>query len=128
MSLFQQGDFTLASRRLSNWKIECDALTTDDWSTLALMAVDLYGHPSRVAGVPRGGLPFARALRPLCRRMGNVWIVDDVFTTGASLQSFEAMLPNDVIYHKVVAFTRAPMPPRHRAVWTLGAPRQWEPS
>ena len=35
MTLLQEGNFTLASGKTSEFKIECDALTQEDWSTAA---------------------------------------------------------------------------------------------
>jgi hypothetical protein len=64
VSLFQLGDFTLASGASSLWKIECDALTPEDWQALAQMAVEILPPFGEVVGVPRGGVPFADALRP----------------------------------------------------------------
>ncbi len=84
MTLFQQGAFNLHSGESSKWKIECDALTLKDWRTLALMIVE-HAEPFRaVVGVPRGGLPLAKALQPFATS-GPVLIVDDVLTTGNSI-------------------------------------------
>lgn len=63
-SLFRLGDFALASGSRSSWKIECDALTADDWRALAAMAVEVLPPFARVVGVPRGGWPFMFALQP----------------------------------------------------------------
>lgn len=83
--LFQTGNFTLHSGAMSNWKIECDALTEEDWKTLAVMIVERCGPFSSVVGVPRGGLPLAEALKPHVSATGPRLVVDDVLTTGNSI-------------------------------------------
>ena len=94
MNLFQLGDFTLASGAKSAWKIECDALTKGDWEAIAAMAVELLpikGFTS-VVGVPRGGMPFADALRRyelpphVMPFVPTTLIAEDVVTTGGSIQ------------------------------------------
>ena len=87
MQLFQQGDFTLHSGEWSGFKIECDALTELDWSTLAFMVSQRFVF-SNAIGIPRGGLTFADALKPYAtNRTGDPWlIVDDVLNTGGSME------------------------------------------
>lgn len=94
--LFQIGDFTLASGAKSRWKIECDALSPHDWAGLAAMAMQFLPAFGRVAGVPRGGLPFADALRrhatpgsPL------VLVAEDVCTTGGSISRYAQIVLNE---------------------------------
>jgi orotate phosphoribosyltransferase len=86
MNLFQNGNFNLASGGTSKWKIECDALTKDDWKTLAMMAVDLLPNFSHVVGVPNGGIPFADALWPYrTANADRLLLAEDVVTTGGSI-------------------------------------------
>ena len=86
MNLFQLGDFTLNSGVKSKWKLECDALTDDDIETLAEMIRQMVGPFSSVEGVPRGGLRLAAALQPFATLHGPHLIVDDVLTTGGSME------------------------------------------
>ncbi len=89
MSLFQSGEFTLASGGVSNFKIECDSLTPDDWTALAAMASEILPPFGAVRGVPRGGVPFAHALwkyaTPHCP---TLLIAEDVVTSGGSIERF----------------------------------------
>ena len=86
MNLFQLGDFTLNSGAKSKFKLECDALTDDDIKALAEMIRQLVPPFSSVEGVPQGGLRLADALRPLASMSGPHLIVDDVLTTGGSME------------------------------------------
>lgn len=87
MSLFQLGDFVLSSGTQSNWKIECEALTTDDWKALAAMAAEVLPPFRWVEGVPRGGLPFAAELAHYARADSmTLLIAEDVVTTGGSME------------------------------------------
>jgi orotate phosphoribosyltransferase len=91
MNLFQSGHFTLANGDTSTWKIECDALSTDDWNTLAMMLMEVLPPFGAVEGVPSGGLPFAAALAPhVDPTSGQLLIVDDVWTTGGSWERHRA--------------------------------------
>ena len=86
MNLFQKVDFISHAGLPLSWKIECDALTEDDWKGLARMIMD---HEPRsfgsVEGIPRGGIPLANALSEYATE-GPPMIVDDVYTTGTSMR------------------------------------------
>jgi orotate phosphoribosyltransferase len=123
MHLFQSGDFFLTSGGRSSFKIECNALTPDDWDTLARMIADRAPRYIEVVGVPRGGeklakalerLPIAGAYHSTCERL----VVDDVWTTGASI--LKLMRTGDFGF---VVFARSPIPARFnvRALFTLDA-------
>lgn len=86
MNLFQLGNFTLHSGATSAWKIDCDALTDDDLAALAVMAAEQLSPFSIVVGVERGGVRFAQAMHKHVDPDGIVLIVDDVLTTGASME------------------------------------------
>jgi orotate phosphoribosyltransferase len=125
--LFQVGDFTLASGQRSRWKIECDALTLDDWQGLAAMLVERLPRPfSSVWGVPRGGVPLANALRPygdMRLPRGHVLFVDDVWTTGGSMQRFIGEVMEHGDYSRAVIFARNPTPPDVVALFTMQSAR-----
>jgi orotate phosphoribosyltransferase len=87
MNLFQSGDFTLHSGEKSNFKIDCDALTDADIEALALMMAMRLPRYEKVIGVPSGGLRIAKALERYESIFGSLLIVDDVYTTGASMEN-----------------------------------------
>jgi orotate phosphoribosyltransferase len=117
----------LASGRISDLKIECDALTRRDWETAALLVRRLAPVYGCVIGVPHGGDALAAALEPACT--GNpadpVLIVDDVWTTGDSLRQFQQTVA--ALIHPtpcgplvgVVLFARGPMDAGIHALFTL---------
>lgn len=87
MPLFDVGDFTLSSGAPSAWLIDVDALTDTDLAAAADWLSTYLTSFDHVEAVPRGGMRFASHLAqhaaPGARR---TLIVDDVFTTGASLE------------------------------------------
>lgn len=133
MPLFHLGNFVLHSGASSRVKIDCGALTSEDWQAAALLAHRLVGPFGSVEGIPEGGLRFASALEPFITQ-GPHLIVDDVLTTGASLQDARREA------HRrrgspawvepgwcrgVVLFARGPLPPWAQAIhpWP---PQLWE--
>lgn len=95
MTLFQLGDFTLNSGAASKWKLECDALTDDDWKALAEMVYQMVGSFYLVEGVPRGGLKLAEHLKPFSSAVASHHlIVDDVLTTGGSMLKLKEAYTN----------------------------------
>lgn len=94
MNLFQLGDFILHSGNRTPVKIDCDALTDDDLVTVAFMIARLQPLPfGTVEGVPTGGLRLAKALQEYCTPGAGLLIVDDVYTTGASMETQRAGRP-----------------------------------
>jgi hypothetical protein len=89
MNLFQMGSFRLTSGMEASYKIECDALTDDDWTCIAYLLfqkLDPFGY---CEGVPRGGLKLAEKMQKYWTPgSSTVLIVDDVWTTGGSMRQY----------------------------------------
>ncbi len=115
MDLFKSGFFKLHSGCLSQWKIDCDALSDADIKTLAQMAYEKLPQFGEVIGVPRGGLRFAQALRKYSIEDAPRLIADDVLTTGNS--AMELMTKKDDI--GIVIFAREKPPPRIKAIFYM---------
>lgn len=94
-TLFLYGDFPLTSGGRSKYRIECDALTKTDWDGIAAMIMERMGERRffRIAGVPRGGIPLQEALQNQGLENGDpnypVLLVDDVYTTGGSMERYK---------------------------------------
>jgi hypothetical protein len=99
LALFDDEEFISHAGLKLGWKIEMDALYTDDWRCLAKMIMEYENRPFRKAvGIPRGGVRLGEMLNK--HSTGNpddpVLIVDDVYTTGTSFKEFIAEnYPND---------------------------------
>lgn len=92
--LFTFGWFQAHSGLQLPWKIDCDALTDDDLAGMAQLISWKFGF-SEVFGVPTGGLRLADACRCYCNPGYGVLIVDDVLTTGQSMEKLrESVMRN----------------------------------
>lgn len=95
-TMFRLGEFVLHSGKMSNWKIDCDALTDTDYQTLAWVVGKEWGlkfvfvecvgdavKNNRVANAYN----FAQELQEY--ETGDfkdpILVADDVLTTGASM-------------------------------------------
>ena len=90
--LFQQQDFIGHSGKPLTWKIECDAIQDVEWATLAHMIQELERRPfGEVVGIPRGGLKLSGYLNEYSTQNPKdpYLIVDDVLTTGGSMEEFK---------------------------------------
>lgn len=105
MNLFECGPFTLPSGKVTNFKVECDALGEGEWAALARLAAEFLPPFSQVEGVPRGGVAFAEALAPYRSTEGALLIADDVWVTGLSMERHRANRPA----FGIVAFARNPV-------------------
>ena len=89
-NLFIQERFQMHSGGFSDFKLECDALSKEDYDTLAFLIAKQYKF-NKVEGIPSGGLPFAQALKKYeDSSSSKLLIVDDVLTTGGSMEKVRA--------------------------------------
>lgn len=108
MSLFRLGDFQLHSGAKSSWKIDCDALTDSDICALGFMMSEILPPFYDVYGIPSGGKRIAKELWTYHRSpTGRMLIVDDVFTTGASMEAARKQFPGAI---GAVIFSRGKCP------------------
>jgi hypoxanthine phosphoribosyltransferase len=93
------------------FKLELESLDHEDWDILA----DLISNHidfNEVHGIPRGGLLLAERLveyaKPQTKKKRRVLIVDDVLTTGASMQEYyDKLKTGDNKVKGVVVFARS---------------------
>ncbi len=107
-SIFQAFDFTLPNGEPSIFKIECDHLTDTDIECFAKMV----GHVSfkSVEGIPRGGIPFAKALEKYIDPESEVHlVVDDVLASGKAMTDAmqAASDRGEEVVRGIVIFSRA---------------------
>ena len=111
MNLFEKKKWIMHSGAESDFKIECDALTFADWGTVAHSIAKHFSF-SKVIGVPRGGLELAKALKKYEKSLGPLLIVDDVLTTGASMEemreTYLEQYKNNIV--GIVLFARGKCP------------------
>lgn len=89
--LFQLKEFTSHAGQKLPWKIECDALSHNEWSCIAEMIMEYEDRPFRaVIGIPSGGNMLSFKLAKYCtgEARHGILIVDDVYTTGKSFRDF----------------------------------------
>lgn len=114
MTLFELSAFTSAAGHLLPWKVNCDALTDEDWQCVAAMLGGVRSFRS-VEGVPTGGDKFAKAMEPYITIGGELLIVDDVLTTGLSMERHR----NGREAFGVVLFARGVCPDWVSPIWSL---------
>jgi hypothetical protein len=85
-NLFQLATVRLHSGEESCFKIDCDALTDQDLDCVAALLAMRLPPFGKVEGVPRGGLRLAEKMWRYAGT-GPLLIVDDVVTTGASMEA-----------------------------------------
>ena len=124
--LFKSGDFKSHSGLDLSWKIECDALSDSEWFTIKKMIMEHTPPFRKAVGVPEGGIKLGSLLNE--HATGNeedpVCIVDDVLTTGESMEYFlsqyqrnRRLMPFMAIGW--VVFARGPCPHWVRALFQM---------
>ena len=116
--LFQLGDFILHSGQKGHFKIDCDALTELDIKTLGYIIAKEFRF-SKVVGVPTGGTRLAEACEMWTKQYGPLLIVDDVLTTGASMEEEKVKHPYLHVIG-VVLFARGPCPSWVHPLFDMG--------
>tara|TARA_B100000519_G_scaffold196260_1_gene202361 strand:+ start:2569 stop:2955 length:387 start_codon:yes stop_codon:yes gene_type:complete len=89
--LFQEQNFIGHSGDELHWKIECDALFPEEWRCIAKMITEYETRPFCSAiGIPRGGVRLGTYLNEYSTQNFDdpYLIVDDVLTTGGSMEEF----------------------------------------
>ena len=90
--LFVEEDFKSHAGLDLHWKLEMDALDEAEWKCNARMIMEYQTEPFQAAiGIPRGGLKLSVYLNDYSTQNNNdpYLIVDDVLTTGGSMEEFK---------------------------------------
>lgn len=117
--LFVWGNFRSSSGNDLPYKIDADALSDASIKTLARIIADKYTF-RMVHSVPTGGNRLARALGAYLSPEGVDLVVDDVLTTGASMERVKrgiAADPTNIL--GVVIFARGECPEWVKAFLTV---------
>lgn len=119
--MFDFGRFRSSAGILLPWKIDLDSLLDSDLAALAELVAGKFAFRS-VYGVPRGGERFAKALNRYCEPGFPVLVVDDVLTTGRSMEEARVLLgsPDPVIGVVIVARGKCPS-----WVWPILRVSEW---
>jgi len=108
MNLLQRKTFTTHAGNIAHFKIECDALTDEELETFAFLISEKFKF-KLVYGIPSGGNKIAAILEKYVDPTSNyVLIIDDVYTTGKSMEDASKIF-EDVQLQGVVLFARAPI-------------------
>lgn len=83
--MIRLGEFTSSAGLVLPWKVDCDMIKDGDIKTYAAMIATKF-HFQKVYFVPTGGKRLADALQEYIKPDGKVLIVDDVLTTGKSME------------------------------------------
>ncbi len=106
MTLFRFGDFTHNGQH-SRWKIDCDDFTDEDITSLAHLIAERKKPFASVSGISIGGDRLARELEKYTSTEGTYHlVVDDVYTTGESMDEYAENYTGDLPLHRLVVFAR----------------------
>ncbi len=121
MNLINYGNFLSHSGLRLPYKIDCDALSDRDIESLGHIIAGKIPAYDKVVGIPQGGLRIANALQNYINpHTSRTLIVDDVLTTGKSMEEMRLKLLGDGFpIDGVVIFARTTPPPWIRAVFTV---------
>ena len=112
--LFQSVDFTSHSGLDLTWKIEMNALSDPEWFTISKMILELSPPFKEAIGIPTGGTKLGSLLNAhgTGKRKDPICIVDDVLTTGNSMNEFmtKRSWRNPTKYIGWVVFARGKCP------------------
>lgn len=98
--LFQKIDFVSHSGIDLTWKIEMDALGKKEWKCLAHMIMEYEHRPfCEAIGIPSGGVYLGALLNEHSTKNKEhpYLIVDDVLTTGRSMEEYAKKYNNNVM-------------------------------
>ncbi len=121
---FQFGWFASHSKMQLPWKLDFERFTDEDWAGVASLIAWKFAFRA-VHGIPRGGVPLARALDKYVTPGYPILIVDDVLTTGRSFIHARAALGNPEDVLGVTVCARGPCP---NWVWTILTVNEWAQS
>ena len=114
IDLFQKVNFKSHAGLDLTWKIEMDALSRDEWECIAEMIIELSVPFREAVGIPRGGTILGTLLNQhgTGKREHPICIVDDVLTTGGSMNEFKRKRQwrNPSKYIGWVVFSRSQTP------------------
>ena len=121
IDLFQKINFISHAGLPLTWKIECDAISPDEWVALAHIIRQFESKNWQYAiGIPRGGVALGKALDKYST--GNIedpiLIVDDVYTTGKSFEDYSQNFSNTKLL-KWCVFARKPTENDVKALFTM---------
>ena len=121
--LFQSVDFKSHSGLELKWKIECDAISDPEWFTISQMIMEITPPFKEAIGIPRGGIKLGSLLNQYGtgKREDPICIVDDVLTTGGSMDEFlqKRQWRNPTDYMGWVVFARTKPPKWVTALFQL---------
>ena len=124
MDLFQEYNYVGHAGGNLTWKIECDALTSNEWNVLANLILHYEKRPFRVAvGIPTGATELGNILNQHATGEAHhpVLVVDDVYTTGTSFREFKEANYKDEHIIQWVCFARKPTTHDVNALFTMPA-------
>jgi len=109
-NLFILKDFISHSGLKLNFKIECDMLMDEDIKTISVIITEKYDFYD-VVGIPTGGTRLCNDLKKHTNKESKtLLIVDDVLTTGESMQREKEKYNTNLKIQGVVIFARAKCP------------------